>query len=203
MVTKQLMVAIDFHRVVGGWIWKSVATVNGTVCFFKKNQIIPNIFFCVHQKQETHTGLEQVKSGNDDRMFILGQTVSLMCHSIFLRMHEPAMMLTAMIPIQHHVMTQPMKISQSISLSECFDFKIALSAPDKLKFYFLCDFTKRHGTRCAGVVAASANNSLCIVGIAYNAKIGGEFSEMFVYVCIHMFIWLCLVYCLLLCFMQQ
>ncbi|XP_056308747.1 proprotein convertase subtilisin/kexin type 6-like, partial [Danio aesculapii] len=30
-----------------------------------------------------------------------------------------------------------------------------------------------HGTRCAGVVAASANNSLCIVGIAYNAKIGG------------------------------
>ncbi|XP_016148018.1 proprotein convertase subtilisin/kexin type 5-like [Sinocyclocheilus grahami] len=31
----------------------------------------------------------------------------------------------------------------------------------------------KHGTRCAGVVAASANNSLCIVGIAYNAKIGG------------------------------
>lgn len=34
----------------------------------------------------------------------------------------------------------------------------------------------RHGTRCAGEVAASANNSHCTVGIAYNAKIGGECS---------------------------
>lgn len=32
----------------------------------------------------------------------------------------------------------------------------------------------RHGTRCAGEVAAVANNSYCIVGIAYNARIGGE-----------------------------
>lgn len=32
----------------------------------------------------------------------------------------------------------------------------------------------RHGTRCAGEVAAAANNSYCIVGIAYNARIGGE-----------------------------
>lgn len=31
----------------------------------------------------------------------------------------------------------------------------------------------RHGTRCAGEVAAISNNSLCIVGIAYNARIGG------------------------------
>ncbi|EPB77496.1 convertase P-domain protein [Ancylostoma ceylanicum] len=31
----------------------------------------------------------------------------------------------------------------------------------------------RHGTRCAGEVAAIFNNSLCIVGIAYNARIGG------------------------------
>uniref|UniRef100_A0A7N6B092 P/Homo B domain-containing protein n=1 Tax=Anabas testudineus TaxID=64144 RepID=A0A7N6B092_ANATE len=31
----------------------------------------------------------------------------------------------------------------------------------------------KHGTRCAGEVAASANNSHCVVGIAYNAKIGG------------------------------
>uniref|UniRef100_A0A4W6CZK7 Proprotein convertase subtilisin/kexin type 6 n=1 Tax=Lates calcarifer TaxID=8187 RepID=A0A4W6CZK7_LATCA len=30
-----------------------------------------------------------------------------------------------------------------------------------------------HGTRCAGEVAAVANNSHCIVGIAYNAHIGG------------------------------
>lgn len=32
----------------------------------------------------------------------------------------------------------------------------------------------RHGTRCAGEVAAAVNNSYCIVGIAYNARIGGE-----------------------------
>ncbi|XP_065672531.1 proprotein convertase subtilisin/kexin type 6 isoform X3 [Hydra vulgaris] len=31
----------------------------------------------------------------------------------------------------------------------------------------------RHGTRCAGVAAAVANNSNCIVGVAYEARIGG------------------------------
>ncbi len=31
----------------------------------------------------------------------------------------------------------------------------------------------KHGTRCAGEVAASANNGYCGVGIAYNASIGG------------------------------
>jgi len=31
----------------------------------------------------------------------------------------------------------------------------------------------RHGTRCAAQVAAEANNSFCIVGVAYNARIGG------------------------------
>ncbi|XP_071885200.1 proprotein convertase subtilisin/kexin type 4 [Anas platyrhynchos] len=31
----------------------------------------------------------------------------------------------------------------------------------------------RHGTRCAGEVAAVANNQICGAGIAYNAKIGG------------------------------
>ncbi|CAF0745501.1 unnamed protein product [Brachionus calyciflorus] len=31
----------------------------------------------------------------------------------------------------------------------------------------------KHGTRCAGEVAAVANNSICSVGIAYNAGIGG------------------------------
>ncbi|CAL1266925.1 unnamed protein product [Larinioides sclopetarius] len=33
--------------------------------------------------------------------------------------------------------------------------------------------TNRHGTRCAGEVAASANNSLCSVGIAFEAHVGG------------------------------
>jgi len=33
--------------------------------------------------------------------------------------------------------------------------------------------SNRHGTRCAGEVSASANNSVCAVGVAYNSKIGG------------------------------
>jgi len=31
----------------------------------------------------------------------------------------------------------------------------------------------KHGTRCAGEVAAAANNSFCSIGIAYNAGVGG------------------------------
>lgn len=34
--------------------------------------------------------------------------------------------------------------------------------------------SSRHGTRCAGEVAAAANNDVCGVGVAYNAKIGGD-----------------------------
>uniref|UniRef100_A0A3P8UMW7 Proprotein convertase subtilisin/kexin type 5a n=1 Tax=Cynoglossus semilaevis TaxID=244447 RepID=A0A3P8UMW7_CYNSE len=30
-----------------------------------------------------------------------------------------------------------------------------------------------HGTRCAGIVAAAANNSQCTVGVSFNARIGG------------------------------
>lgn len=33
--------------------------------------------------------------------------------------------------------------------------------------------SNRHGTRCAGEVAAMANNNVCGVGIAYDSKIGG------------------------------
>lgn len=38
-----------------------------------------------------------------------------------------------------------------------------------LIFYYF----SRHGTRCAGEVAAAANNSVCGLGIAYKARIGG------------------------------
>jgi len=38
--------------------------------------------------------------------------------------------------------------------------------------YDLID-SNRHGTRCAGEVSATANNSLCGVGIAYDSRIGG------------------------------
>jgi len=32
----------------------------------------------------------------------------------------------------------------------------------------------RHGNNCAGVIAGVANNGLCGVGLAYNAKIAGN-----------------------------
>lgn len=38
---------------------------------------------------------------------------------------------------------------------------------------FSLSLLSRHGTRCAGEVAAVANNGICGVGVAYNAKIGG------------------------------
>ena len=44
--------------------------------------------------------------------------------------------------------------------------------PDPTPRYDLID-SNRHGTRCAGEVSASANNSICGVGIAYHSKIGG------------------------------
>jgi len=43
---------------------------------------------------------------------------------------------------------------------------------DPFPRYDLFD-TNKHGTRCAGQVAAMANNSMCAVGIAFNAGIGG------------------------------
>lgn len=33
----------------------------------------------------------------------------------------------------------------------------------------------KHGTRCAGEIAAVAFNNFCGIGIAYNASIGGKF----------------------------
>ena len=44
-------------------------------------------------------------------------------------------------------------------------------------------FTYRHGTKCAGVIAAEAgHNKRCGVGLAYNAKIGGAIYYAFNYV---------------------
>jgi subtilisin family serine protease len=31
-----------------------------------------------------------------------------------------------------------------------------------------------HGTHCAGVIAAEANNNLCGVGVAYHCNIAGQ-----------------------------
>ncbi|KAL9873165.1 furin-like protease 1 isoform 1-T12 [Glossina fuscipes fuscipes] len=43
---------------------------------------------------------------------------------------------------------------------------------DPMPHYDLTD-SNRHGTRCAGEVAATANNSICAVGIAFGASVGG------------------------------
>ena len=36
----------------------------------------------------------------------------------------------------------------------------------------------KHGTRCAGVVAAALGNRICSVGVAYKANIGGLFIAL-------------------------
>ncbi|XP_076235369.1 furin-like protease 1 isoform X2 [Calliopsis andreniformis] len=43
---------------------------------------------------------------------------------------------------------------------------------DPMPRYDLLD-SNRHGTRCAGEVAATANNTICAVGVAFGAGIGG------------------------------
>ncbi|XP_049276479.1 furin-like protease 1 isoform X3 [Anopheles funestus] len=51
-------------------------------------------------------------------------------------------------------------------------YDVNSSDNDPMPHYDLTD-SNRHGTRCAGEVAATANNSKCAVGIAYGAKVGG------------------------------
>ena len=41
-------------------------------------------------------------------------------------------------------------------------------------------FYCRHGNRCGGVIAASANNTQCGVGVAFNAKLGGNTIHLIV-----------------------
>lgn len=43
----------------------------------------------------------------------------------------------------------------------------------------------KHGTRCAGEVAAVANNSICGVGVAFNAGIGGNYT---IFVCLFFYV---------------
>ncbi|XP_053210357.1 furin-like protease 1 isoform X2 [Panonychus citri] len=61
-------------------------------------------------------------------------------------------------------------------LSENYDPKASYdvnnSDDDPTPRYDIID-SNRHGTRCAGEVAAMANNNNCAVGVAYHAKVGG------------------------------
>ena len=36
------------------------------------------------------------------------------------------------------------------------------------------NFSFRHGSKCAGIIAAKENNGHCGIGLAYNARIGGD-----------------------------
>ena len=78
------------------------------------------------------------------------------------------------------------KIFNSLPNNKVLDlFELKAFANDKSK---VCVYPKitvtidllyyRHGTRCAGEVAAHANNSECGVGVAYDAKIGGKFGHI-------------------------
>ena len=51
-----------------------------------------------------------------------------------------------------------------LNVKICFSIK-------RLIFFFF-----RHGERCAGVIAAVLNNSFCGVGLAYKARLGGNFN---------------------------
>jgi len=55
---------------------------------------------------------------------------------------------------------------------EVASYDINHNDKDPFPRYDLFD-TNKHGTRCAGQVAAEANNSVCSVGIAFNSGIGG------------------------------
>ena len=41
-------------------------------------------------------------------------------------------------------------------------------------------FLSSHGNNCAGIIAGVANNSRCGMGLAYNAKIAGNFRLVYV-----------------------
>ena len=41
-----------------------------------------------------------------------------------------------------------------------------------------------HGTSCAGIIAMEKNNNVCGVGVAYRARITGEFICVYTYVCV-------------------
>ncbi len=51
---QKLMEAVDFYSIF--ILWESMATIN-----FLVTNILQNMFSCVQQKKETHTGLEQVE----------------------------------------------------------------------------------------------------------------------------------------------
>lgn len=46
-----------------------------------------------------------------------------------------------------------------------------------VSFHVCFLYNLSHGTRCAGEVAAVANNSVCGVGVAYDANIGGKYTK--------------------------
>ena len=64
--------------------------------------------------------------------------------------------------------------NSSISLCSIFNVSIPLCSFSKYNYTIIVDFPLcfRHGTNCAGIVAAVANDH-CTIGIAFNATISG------------------------------
>ncbi|XP_062333907.1 proprotein convertase subtilisin/kexin type 5 [Osmerus eperlanus] len=52
-------------------------------------------------------------------------------------------------------------------------YDITENNPDPTPRYDITNTTNNHGTACAGIIAATANNSHCIVGVSFHARIGG------------------------------
>lgn len=74
-----------------------------------------------------------------------------------------------------------------VVIVDCFSFQDPLASydvnnhdEDPMPRYDLID-SNRHGTRCAGEVAAEGNNSICAVGVAFDAGIGGTLRYTLIY----------------------
>ncbi len=67
LVIRQLTAPIDFHSLYFFLLWKSMGAANCLI-----TNIFQNIFFCVKQKKETHTVLEQLEGEEIITIFIFG-----------------------------------------------------------------------------------------------------------------------------------
>lgn len=77
-----------------------------------------------------------------------------------------------------------MKPHQEVNIEVYHCFINRITRINNGLFALRSGFHSRHGTRCAGEVAAVASNGICGVGVAYNAKIGGKIYLNCVCLCI-------------------
>ena len=73
----------------------------------------------------------------------------------------------------HDPMPSYNRINQRIDFSNPKSYRVKTLTPLTEQVIGYQKELNRHGTRCAGEVAATANNTACVPGIAYHAKVGG------------------------------